>query len=584
MSTQSEHDTSTVSAYTEEPTVDNQNFQENIDHTPAEVEAPPSRLENPESSENFDSEIGGEEDPEQSMNSVKPRQFFGTDSEDGIETIFAEHQGHSLHEFIGGDYPLRPFIDFDLLQEKLNKIDPKLTRKEAYFVLIGAFREVCIEIYPKWEIKTLTIASSCDQKKMSYHILTSGMKLKNITACALFTEFVCKKLPVDLQDKDIVDNIANKSPFSLQILGTPKIIKETNEHVRPKRAVIPENGTIFDFMLRPPNDEAPVIIVLSYLSRNQKQVEFLIWILNQRRQKFLTLMLKLAIGIELGLVIKLLEEFDILRYELSPPRENFPNTFPLKRIAPAYCPLCEREYEYKEPHNSDNAYVVRNKKSYSFYCQHTNNNREVGSRKPSIKLTFKESVTEQENNLLVPLKSENSKISDPNDHFIWGDLVRMCTSKKKFTCTKVYDVIQTILACVVFPHFSGLNINLVELGGESIGLKSLIDRTYDNGGITYDNIDFMPYSPNVTPSKTNFFNLFLRFKAKLTPQINYDLINPITWHIENIWCNGDKTLSEYHQEIFSGVIFRNFNVILNFRNFSRNITEIFENFRKLLKR
>ncbi|RHZ88775.1 hypothetical protein Glove_21g135 [Diversispora epigaea] len=39
-----------------------------------------------------------------------------------------------------------------------------------------------------------------------------------------------------------------------------------------------------------------------------------------------------------------------------------------------------------------------------------------------------------------------------------------------------------------------------------------------------------------------------------------------------------------HQEIFSGVIFRNFNVILNFRNFSRNITEIFENFRKLLKR
>ncbi|RHZ78920.1 hypothetical protein Glove_154g5 [Diversispora epigaea] len=41
---------------------------------------------------------------------------------------------------------------------------------------------------------------------------------------------------------------------------------------------------------------------------------------------------------------------------------------------------------------------------------------------------------------------------------------------------------------------------------------------------------------------------------------------------------------ENFQEIFSGVIFRNFNVILNFRNFSRNITEIFENFRKLLKR
>ena len=93
--------------------------------------------------------------------------------------------------------------------------------------------------------------------------------------------------------------------------------------------------------------------------------------------------------------------------------------------------------------------------------------------------------------------------------------------------------------------FGGLNINLVELGGKSIGLKSLIDRTYDNGGITYDDIDFMPYLPNVTPSKTNFFNLFLGFKAKPAPQINYDLINPITWHIENIWCNGDKALFEY---------------------------------------
>ncbi|RHZ76065.1 hypothetical protein Glove_207g24 [Diversispora epigaea] len=145
----------------------------------------------------------------------------------------------------------------------------------------------------------------------------------------------------------------------------------------------------------------------------------------------------------------------------------------------------------------------------------------------------------------------------------------MCTSKKKFTRTEVYDVIQTVLACVVFPQsriwiskhkkpdgslifkmgpklgFGGLNINLVELGGESIGLKSLIDRIYDNEGIIYDDIDFMPYLPNATPSKTNFFNLFLGFKAKPAPQINYNLINPITWHIENIWCNGDKALSEY---------------------------------------
>ncbi|RHZ45164.1 hypothetical protein Glove_688g9 [Diversispora epigaea] len=262
MSTQSEHDTPTVPAYTEAPTVDytytvnSQNFQENIDHTPAEAEAPPSRPESPENSENFEPKIeeeGSKGDYHQGANaksvaeymykiwddSVKPRQFLGTDSEDGIEKIFTERQDHSLHEFIGRDYPLRPFIDFNLPQEKLNKIDPKLTHKETYFALIDAFREVCIEIYPEWDIKTLTIASSCDQKKMSYHISTCGMRLKNITACALFTDLVRKKLPVGLQDKKdkIVDNIANKSSFSLRMLKTPKIIKETNEHVRPKRAV-----------------------------------------------------------------------------------------------------------------------------------------------------------------------------------------------------------------------------------------------------------------------------------------------------------------------------------------------------------
>jgi hypothetical protein len=51
--------------------------------------------------------------------------------------------------------------------------------------------------------------------------------------------------------------------------------------------------------------------------------------------------------------------------------------------------------------------------------------------------------------------------------------------------------------------------------------------------------------PNSNPPKTEFFNLFLGFKAKPAPQINYDLANPIVWHIENIWCNGDKNLSEY---------------------------------------
>ncbi|UZO28454.1 uncharacterized protein OCT59_021976 [Rhizophagus irregularis] len=98
--------------------------------------------------------------------SVRPRHFLGADNEDEIEASL-EREGHSLHEFIDGDEPLRPIIDFDLPQEVLDTIEPKLTRKEILDSLILGFRKTCLEIFPKWDYKTLTIASSSDAKKMS---------------------------------------------------------------------------------------------------------------------------------------------------------------------------------------------------------------------------------------------------------------------------------------------------------------------------------------------------------------------------------------------------------------------------------
>ncbi|CAI2191963.1 17967_t:CDS:1, partial [Funneliformis geosporum] len=62
--------------------------------------------------------------------SVRPRHFLGADNVDEIEAILLDREGHSLHEFIDGDEPLRPIIDFDLPQEVLDTIEPKLTRKE----------------------------------------------------------------------------------------------------------------------------------------------------------------------------------------------------------------------------------------------------------------------------------------------------------------------------------------------------------------------------------------------------------------------------------------------------------------------
>ena len=81
--------------------------------------------------------------------SVKPRHFLGADNADEIEAILSDREGHSLHEIIDGDEPLRPIIDFDLPREVYDSIEPKLTGKEILDSLILAFRKTCLEIFSK---------------------------------------------------------------------------------------------------------------------------------------------------------------------------------------------------------------------------------------------------------------------------------------------------------------------------------------------------------------------------------------------------------------------------------------------------
>src|SRR3954463_12121809 len=190
--------------------------------------------------------------------SIKPRHFLGADNANKIEAILSDREGHSLHEYIDGDEPLRPIIDFDLLREVYDSIEPKLTGKEILDLLKLAFIKTCKDIFPEWDHKTISIASSSDAKKMSYHISTFGMRLLNIPKVAVFTELVHKKLPVGLQRKSIIDNIANKSSFSLRMLGSLKFIEKTGEHVRVEKAIYPKNGSVFDFMLLSPNKDSEV--------------------------------------------------------------------------------------------------------------------------------------------------------------------------------------------------------------------------------------------------------------------------------------------------------------------------------------
>src|SRR5947207_13545005 len=80
-------------------------------------------------------------------------------------------------------------------------------------------------------------------------------------------------------------------------------------------------------------------------------------------------------------------------YNLSYPSNNFPDKFPLSRTSPSHCPLCDRE------HSNENAYIRRNKKSYSFFCYRANQDKQPGTRNPSLKLAINETALDRENKI-----------------------------------------------------------------------------------------------------------------------------------------------------------------------------------------
>ncbi|UZO17920.1 uncharacterized protein OCT59_009252 [Rhizophagus irregularis] len=246
-----------------------------------------------------------------------------------------DHDGHLLHEIIDGDESLRPFIDFDLLQKMLDAINPKLTRNNVANNLYQAFSETCKEVFPKWDKNTLMFTNSSDAKKMSLHVATFRMRLKNISQIAVFTELVCRKLPEELQSKTIIDNITNKRSFSLRMLRSPKYNEETKKHVRVKKGIFPKDGTVYDFMLRTPNDksriiDSPLLVVLEIKTASHDSGN------NEITQA------------EFAELEKLLKENNIDGYNLSYPSDNKPDIFPLTCISPSHYPLCDQDHNRRK--------------------------------------------------------------------------------------------------------------------------------------------------------------------------------------------------------------------------------------------
>ncbi|CAG8524825.1 22720_t:CDS:2 [Cetraspora pellucida] len=131
-------------------------------------------------------------------------------------------------------------------------------------------------------------------------------------------------------------------------------------------------------------------------------------------------------------------------------------------------------------------------------------------------------------------------ISDPNDYFVWGDLIDMYVSEQKFSRNEIYNAIQATIA-----YLAKYEVNLVELDGEVVKLINLIDQAVTKSLILYRNINFLSYSLNTLALNTKFFNLFLGFLAKPAMGINKEIIDPILWHVLNIICNKNEELNEY---------------------------------------
>src|SRR6266498_5074339 len=108
----------------------------------------------------------------------------------------------------------------------------------------------------------MIITESSDVNKILLHISTFGIRLPNITKITIFTELVHKKFSEKLQIKGIIDNIANKQSFFLQIAETPKFDEKTEEYVHIKNQFIQ--------MI-----ELPLTLCFIYLMMNQKSLTVL---------------------------------------------------------------------------------------------------------------------------------------------------------------------------------------------------------------------------------------------------------------------------------------------------------------------
>ncbi|CAG8629987.1 7409_t:CDS:1, partial [Scutellospora calospora] len=121
--------------------------------------------------------------------------------------------------------------------------------------------------------------------------------------------------------------------------------KKLYKHIHLKRVIFPKDSSVFDFMLRLPNNEALVIDSLILVLKDKMSIE-------DRSIPEKNKINARTIGAEVDYIEKLLNIINIKGFDVLYPTPVSPDIFTLRCITGSYCPLCNRK------HSNDNAYIV----------------------------------------------------------------------------------------------------------------------------------------------------------------------------------------------------------------------------------
>lgn len=316
----------------------------------------------------------------------KAKIYKAFSSLEDYEAYFAEtkKENRCFHEVVFGDMPQRIKFDIDCPKEYMDKLDVDVdvdVKKEDVVakiigkMIIKVFNESYKSELEKYYFPTfvdniLITQSHAKNKKYSFHIILTGFKLPNCRECALFTDKVCARIPIDIAN--IVDKQVNGSCKTLRLLGCTKNGEERYKRISSKCQITDDKGYIQ--WIRSDYDIKHCFMKKKNLSQSV-----------------------LSENIIQSAVDKVREYFPEFKFRDT--KENYIN---FDRLYPSKCDICDKR------HDKDNTLIVYYANDSVYYqCRH-----DTSELKTTQKLLEFEK-TKYDRDVALKNIVENSEVSNP---------------------------------------------------------------------------------------------------------------------------------------------------------------------------